>query len=134
LPEVTSEHVTDVVGQFRELIKFLEHITQRAYDENDLKRCLALSREATGLWSEVLNTAMVRPSPLTFFDATIYMGPIVVLRGTETARDYYRYLLSELQQGIASRHGAVKHRKEADLLGGNAYLGASASPFGTVCE
>jgi benzoyl-CoA reductase/2-hydroxyglutaryl-CoA dehydratase subunit BcrC/BadD/HgdB len=108
LPEVTAEHITDVVGQFHELIKFLEKITRKAYDENDLKRCLALSREATGLWSEVLNTAIARPSPLTFFDATIYMGPIVVLRGTEIARDYYEFLLADLKQKVAGHLSAVR--------------------------
>jgi benzoyl-CoA reductase/2-hydroxyglutaryl-CoA dehydratase subunit BcrC/BadD/HgdB len=112
LPEVESEHIDDVVGQFKKLIEFLEQTTGRAYAENDLERCLALSREATNLWSEILNTAMTKPSPMTFFDATIYMGPIVVLRGTEKARDYYKFLLADLRQKATNFLGAIPNEQK----------------------
>lgn len=113
LPEVLPEHINDVVEQFKRLIGFLSKITERELDEAELVRRVALSKDATDLWSEVLRTAMAEPSPLNFFDATIYMGPIVVLRGTEIARDYYQYLLAELEQKIADNGTEVrpKHKR-----------------------
>ncbi len=108
LPEVEPEHVDNVVAQFKQLISALEKIIQRGFDEKELMHRLALSKEATDLWSEVLETAMATPSPLTFFDATIYMGPIVVLRGTEIARDYYQFLLTDLKQKAASGSAGQK--------------------------
>ena len=107
LPEVEQSHVEDVVAQFKDLIKLLEQIQGKPMDQEALRRACALSKEATDLWAEVLETAMARPSPLTFFDGTIYMGPIVVLRGTEIARDYYRALLAELQEKVVAREAAV---------------------------
>jgi|ERR1035437_4598030 benzoyl-CoA reductase/2-hydroxyglutaryl-CoA dehydratase subunit BcrC/BadD/HgdB len=107
LPEVEPEHIADVVEQFRQLIRSLETITGKAFEKSELVRCLSLSKEATDLWSEVLDTAMSKPSPLNFFDATIYMAPIVVLRGTRIARDYYRELLAELKEKVAAGDGAV---------------------------
>jgi len=107
LPEVLPSHVADVVAQFESLIGVLEDMQGRALDPEDLKRACALSKEATDLWADVLETAMARPSPLSFFDGTIYMGPIVVLRGTEVARDYYRSLLAELKGRVAARTAAV---------------------------
>jgi len=107
LPEVEANHVADVVAQFEDLIKLLEQIQGKPLDQEALRQACALSREATDLWAEVLETAMARPSPLTFFDGTIYMGPIVVLRGTEIARDYYRALLAELKEKVAAREAAV---------------------------
>ena len=65
-----------------------------------------MSKEATDLWAEVLETAMARPSPLTFFDGTIYMGPIVVLRGTEIARDYYRVTARRAEGRVAAQRGS----------------------------
>jgi benzoyl-CoA reductase/2-hydroxyglutaryl-CoA dehydratase subunit BcrC/BadD/HgdB len=107
LPEVEESHVEDVVAQFEDLIELLEQIQGKPLDPKALRKACALSKEATDLWAEVLETAMARPSPLTFFDGTIYMGPIVVLRGTEIARDYYRALLAELREKVAAREAAV---------------------------
>jgi len=107
LPEVEESHIEDVVAQFEDLIALLEQIQGESLDPKALRRACALSKEATDLWAEVLETAMARPSPLTFFDGTIYMGPIVVLRGTEIARDYYRALLAELKEKVAAREAAV---------------------------
>ncbi len=107
LPEVRSEHVADVVAQFEELITLLEKLQERSLEFADLQRTCALSKEATDLWEEVLATATARPSPLTFFDGTIYMGPIVVLRGTTIARDYYHSLLDELRDKVRSGSAAV---------------------------
>ncbi len=107
LPEVEESHINDVVAQFEELIELLEKIQGKALDPKALREACALSKEATDLWAEVLETATARPSPLTFFDGTIYMGPIVVLRGTEIACDYYRSLLAELREKVAAHVAAV---------------------------
>ncbi len=48
------------------------------------------------------------PSPITFFDGTIQMGPAVVLRGTQEAVDYYKVLLAELKQRVADGVAAVE--------------------------
>ena len=107
LPQVEDSHVADVVAQFEDLIRVLEALQGRALRQEDLKRTCALSKQATDLWAQVLETAMARPSPLSFFDGTIFMGPIVVLRGTEVARDYYRVLLTDLKLRAAARVAAV---------------------------
>jgi benzoyl-CoA reductase/2-hydroxyglutaryl-CoA dehydratase subunit BcrC/BadD/HgdB len=76
-----------------------------------LKRVLALSRECSQLWQKVLFTAGIKPSPLTFFDGTIHMGPAVVLRGTQPAIDYYTLLLAELEERIKNHVAAVEGEK-----------------------
>ncbi len=107
LPEVEEGHVADVVAQFEALIRVLEDMQGTTLQQEDLERTCALSKEATDLWAQVLETAMARPSPLSFFDGTIFMGPIVVLRGTEIARDYYRVLLADLKLRAATKVAAV---------------------------
>ncbi|GMU60213.1 MAG: hypothetical protein AMXMBFR34_19760 [Myxococcaceae bacterium] len=107
LPEVTAAHEDAVVAQLKGLIALTEQLSGKRFDEEAFKRSLALSKEATDLWAEVLATARARPSPLSFFDATIYMGPIVVLRGTEVARDYYVAQLADLKAKIAAGEAAV---------------------------
>lgn len=107
LPEVLPEHIADVASQFRRLIAQLEAVTGTPLDPEALRLAVARSREATDLWESVLDTARARPAPLSFFDGTILMGPIVVLRGTQIATDYYRTLLAELEAKVAAGHAAV---------------------------
>jgi len=63
------------------------------------------------LWKEVLWTARITPAPISFFDATIHMGPIVVLRGTQIAKDYYTRLLDELEDNITRKIGFLEEEK-----------------------
>ncbi|MBK7286417.1 MAG: 2-hydroxyacyl-CoA dehydratase [Flavobacteriales bacterium] len=105
--EVTSAHVADVVSQFKDMLPLCEKISGNRFDIDRFRETLRLSREATDLWKEALATAVNSPAPRRFFDATIHMGPIVVLRGTQEAKDYYALLLKELQGMVAKGEGAI---------------------------
>jgi len=111
LPQVLPEHVADVAAQYRRMIGQLETIAGRKLDPQALRSALAHSKEATDLWAQVLDSARARPAPLNFFDGAIFMGPIVVLRGTPVATDYYRGLLAELQARISAGHAAVPRER-----------------------
>jgi benzoyl-CoA reductase/2-hydroxyglutaryl-CoA dehydratase subunit BcrC/BadD/HgdB len=104
---VTPAHVDDVARQMEALVPTLEGIAGRKLDLDRLRETVALSRQCTELWKQVLETAAATPSPLTFFDATIQMGPAVVLRGTQEAVDYYQVLLEELERRVTDGVGAV---------------------------
>ncbi len=102
LRKVEKNHIDCVVKEFRSLIKLIEELDGKKFDFEELKRVLSLSKKASELWRDVLNLGKKSPSPLTFFDSVIYMGPIVVLRGTEKAVDYYKSLYDELQNKKSS--------------------------------
>jgi len=104
---VTEAHIKSVAEQMKALIPALEQASGREYDETELKRILALSKECSILWRKVLETASAIPSPLNFFDGTIQMGPAVVLRGTQPAVDYYKTLLAELEERVRNKEAAV---------------------------
>jgi benzoyl-CoA reductase/2-hydroxyglutaryl-CoA dehydratase subunit BcrC/BadD/HgdB len=105
--EVTDKHIISITKQFEEMISPLEEVSGLKFDIDELSRVVALSRQCSDLWREVLDTAAAIPSPLTFFDGTTLMGPAVVGRGTQEAVDYYRILLAELEERIAEGVGAV---------------------------
>lgn len=105
--EVTEAHVQSIASQIEDLIESLEKISDNTFDMNECKNVISLSRECSDLWKKVLDTASTVPSPLTFFDGTIHMGPAVVLRGTQHAVDYYKLLHTELEERIKNQVGAV---------------------------
>jgi benzoyl-CoA reductase/2-hydroxyglutaryl-CoA dehydratase subunit BcrC/BadD/HgdB len=105
--DVTKPLVNSIARQMEELTEQLEKIAGQSFKLDELKRVVALSRECSELWREVLETASAQPTPLTFFDAATLMGPAVVGRGTQAAVDVYRMLLAELEERIENGEGAI---------------------------
>lgn len=106
--ELSEVHIQDVAGQMEALVPALERISGNHFDMERLREVVALSKRCSDLWKEVLETASHVPSPWTFFDHTIHMGPAVVARGTKEAVEYYEELLAELKERIATGVAAVE--------------------------
>lgn len=105
LDEVTQDEIDLVVKQFKKMIPACELVSGNKFDLDAFKETVRLSKEATLLWQKVLKTSTAANAPISFFDGTIHMGPIVVLRGTQIALDYYTELLAELQDNIKNDKG-----------------------------
>lgn len=111
LGEVEPHHVEAVARQLEALVPSLEAVAGRRLDPARLEEAVARSRACSLAWRDCLATSAARPAALTFFDATIQMGPAVVLRGTQEAVDYYGHLLAELQERVARRTGALPRER-----------------------
>ncbi len=105
--ELDDRSVDYVAGQIEALVEPLEEVAGTKFSAERLAEVIGLSRECTLLWKAVLETAALVPTPLTFFDGTIQMGPAVVLRGTKEAIEYYQTLLAELNHRVAQGISAV---------------------------
>jgi benzoyl-CoA reductase/2-hydroxyglutaryl-CoA dehydratase subunit BcrC/BadD/HgdB len=108
MDEVSPEEIEDVAAQFKAMIPLCEKVSGVKFDIDRFRETLRLSKEATDLWKKVLWTATATPAPISFFDATIHMGPIVVLRGTQIAKDYYGTLLKELEENVKNKIGFLE--------------------------
>lgn len=106
--DLDFELVGSIAKQIEQLIPTLEEVGGQKFDIDRLREVIASSRKCTELWKRVLETAANVPSPISFFDETIQMGPAVVLRGQQAAIDYYELLLKELKQRIADGVAAVE--------------------------
>jgi benzoyl-CoA reductase/2-hydroxyglutaryl-CoA dehydratase subunit BcrC/BadD/HgdB len=106
-----EHHISDTESQLEAMVEPLEKISGNKFDPKALSEAVRLSKEATDLWKDVLNTAKNVPSPLTFFDGTVHMGPIVVMRGLEKAVDYYKELKAEMEERIKENVAAVDDEK-----------------------
>jgi benzoyl-CoA reductase/2-hydroxyglutaryl-CoA dehydratase subunit BcrC/BadD/HgdB len=108
---ITDEILEGIVRQMKDLIPPLEKVSGNKFDIDKLRNVVALSKRCSELWKKVLETNMASPAPMSFFDATIHMGPAVVLRGSETAVEYYELLLTELMERTENGVGAVDDEK-----------------------
>jgi benzoyl-CoA reductase/2-hydroxyglutaryl-CoA dehydratase subunit BcrC/BadD/HgdB len=109
--QVTDSIIDDVTRQIEALVEPLEAVAGQKLDPGRLREVVEVSRQCTMLWKAVLQTAASVPSPITFFDASIQMGPAVVLRGHPDAVDYYQVLLAELQERVAEGVAAVEEER-----------------------
>jgi bcr-type benzoyl-CoA reductase subunit B len=109
--EFSAEAKRYVQGQIEEYIAFLERACGKRFDRDRMAEVGRLSVEGQRLWQEVLDTAIHRPAPLSAFDAFFHLALIVTLRGTGQAVDYYKMLLSEMKERVASGIGAVPEEK-----------------------
>ncbi len=112
--EVSKADVDNVVSQFRALIAVGEQIVGRKLDPQRLAETVRLSRDGTQLWKRMLETAQHHPAPLTFFDGTILMAPVVMLRGTEACVEFYRTACAELR-GLQEQDDAAVSGEETRL-------------------
>jgi len=97
-----------VRAQFRALPAELSRLTGKAWAEERFREAVALSREASALWDECLAANSARPSPASAADHFTLMGPIVTMRGTREAVDFYETLRNELRGRASRREGAVE--------------------------
>ncbi len=109
--DIEPMQIKDIASQFEGLVPRLEAVTGEKLDMDRFKEALGYSRRTSELWRACLESGAAIPSPWTFFDATIHMGPAVVARGTKEAVDYYELLLPELQQRIKDGVAAVEGEK-----------------------
>lgn len=107
LGEIKKSDIEDVANQYRDMIPVCEETSGKKFDLDSFRETVRLSKEATSLWRKVLETAKHSPPPISFFDGVIHMGPIVILRGTQTAVDYYKFLLDELSTNIDTNTGFI---------------------------
>jgi benzoyl-CoA reductase/2-hydroxyglutaryl-CoA dehydratase subunit BcrC/BadD/HgdB len=108
IDEVTDVHIQTVAEQIRSLIPLLETIAFEKFDIDRLRHAVQLSKQCSDLWKSALDSAMHRPSPLSFHAALTLMGPAVVARGTEAAVKFMRQLNEELDLRIKENLFAIK--------------------------
>jgi benzoyl-CoA reductase/2-hydroxyglutaryl-CoA dehydratase subunit BcrC/BadD/HgdB len=105
---IDGDMVRAIAAQHRDLVPDLERIADQKLDIDRLREVVELSRKCSALWRRVLETAKSKPSPFSFFDGLVHMGPAVVARGTQQAVDYYQVLLEELTQRVQDNVAAVE--------------------------
>jgi len=100
-----------VRSQLEDLVAVIERITGRPLDPDALRNTIRLSKQASDLWTRVLETGAATPSPITVFDQFISMAPIVAQRGTQVAVDFYLQLVEELDERVRQEKGAIENER-----------------------
>ncbi|MFW5770205.1 MAG: 2-hydroxyacyl-CoA dehydratase subunit D [Spirochaetota bacterium] len=109
--EMTDEARRYVEKQIYEYIDFIEKACGKKWDDDRMVEVGKLSIEGQRLWQAVLDTCMNKPAPMSAFDAFFHLALIVTLRGTQTAVDYYKELLEEMNERVRQGISAVPNEQ-----------------------
>jgi len=93
-------HVPYVRRQIETLAAEAERVAGRPLALRRLEETIGLAQEASALWGECLELGRRRPAPWFGLESFLYMGPMVVLRGTDVPVRFYRRLLAELRERV----------------------------------
>jgi 2-dehydropantoate 2-reductase len=107
LESIDAVDIAAASQQMLRLTSQLETLTGRKMDYDRLAEVVRHSQQAAWLWREILELAKSVPSPLTYFDTLIHLAPMVLMRGTRQAVEYYRVLKAELEERVANNVAAV---------------------------
>jgi benzoyl-CoA reductase/2-hydroxyglutaryl-CoA dehydratase subunit BcrC/BadD/HgdB len=111
ITDLSPEIITGVADQYHRIIPELEKVAGVKFDMDRFRETTGLSHDGCVLWKQVLQKAKHLPSPINFFDSAIHMGPIVVMRGTPYANEYYKILLAEMEDRIKNNISAVPEER-----------------------
>jgi benzoyl-CoA reductase/2-hydroxyglutaryl-CoA dehydratase subunit BcrC/BadD/HgdB len=111
IAEITDDHIISLTKQMENLVRPLEEVAGHKLDMDEFRQAVALSRKCSELWQKVLYSASYAPAPLTFFDGTTLMGPVVVARGTKGAVAFYEELLAEVNERVENGVGAMDNER-----------------------
>lgn len=113
LGEVDRIDVDTAVQQLLRLTGRLEQVAGARLNIDRLAEVVDLSARAAGLWTEILSLTRAVPAPISFFDTLVHVAPMVLLRGTRQAVEYYSLLKAEIEDRLAQGIAAVpgeRHR------------------------
>lgn len=112
LHEMDSVELYGAVEQLLRLVEQVERATGRTLSMDRLGETVAYTARAAELWGDILDLARAVPTPITFFDMLIHITPMVVLRGTPEAVEYYQLLKAEVEDRVASGTAAVPGERQ----------------------
>jgi 2-dehydropantoate 2-reductase len=107
LGDIDRVDIDAATQQMLRLVGRLEGVTGASLDMDRLGEVVDNASRAATLWEEILELARSVPSPLTVFDLLIHFAPMVLMRGTPEATEYYRILKEEVEERVSANQAAV---------------------------
>jgi benzoyl-CoA reductase/2-hydroxyglutaryl-CoA dehydratase subunit BcrC/BadD/HgdB len=109
--EQLQHHLAYVRRGVERLLQFLSNTFGVSFEEQRLRDVAASSTKAVNLWTKSLEACKNRPTPLNCADRFLTMAPIVSLRGTPTAIQFYQTLYDEVRSRVSQGIGAIRDEK-----------------------
>ncbi|MFX0167896.1 MAG: 2-hydroxyacyl-CoA dehydratase subunit D [Candidatus Hodarchaeota archaeon] len=109
--EQSDYHLEYVKTKLEGLITFLNQTYNQPFEEKKLEETAEMSNTAVSLWTKALEACKNKPSPLNCADRFLSMAPIVALRGTPQAINFYQAFEAEVADRVKKGIGAITEER-----------------------
>jgi len=100
-----------VVEQLKEMVGFIEKITGRPYDWENLKTVMTYLKQSAAMREKLRNLLKMKPAPLTYFDVLSTFSAFTILHGMPEAPVLLDQVVKECEDRAAKGIGGVKKEK-----------------------
>jgi len=110
--KVTDHEIGYVKKQLEYATGVAERVAGKTLTNEQFKKAGVYARDAILYWNEILELCKHRPAPISAFDQFFYMAPVVDMRGEKCAVDFYKHVLQEVKQRVASGTGSLTNERK----------------------
>jgi len=108
---IDPHYIDFIVAQMKDMVAFVEKHTGKKLDIAKLQEAIYWGDRASMLINEIYDLRKAKPCPVGAEDMVTALFPIIVLRGTKTAANFYEKMLLEVQNRVAKGEGVLNNEK-----------------------
>jgi benzoyl-CoA reductase/2-hydroxyglutaryl-CoA dehydratase subunit BcrC/BadD/HgdB len=98
-------------AELKEAVKLMEQATKKTFDMDKLREVVSYSDQASALWDEIDAMRAAIPTPISQIDVFTCLFPLVTLKGTKEAVEFYKQLRDEVKTRIDNKVGFVPNER-----------------------
>lgn len=123
--EVTQSRIDYIKEQFQLVIKQLEEVTGKKFDEDRFKEVMEISSASGRAWGRAMDAMQATPSPMNGFEIFTYMAIVVCNKGRQATTDALNQLADELEERIRVGESSFRGEEKTRIL----WEGIACWPF-----
>ena len=108
---LSPRHKEYYAAELKEAAKLMEQATKKTFDMDRLREVVSYSDQASALWDEIDAMRAAIPTPISQIDVFTCLFPLVTLKGTKEAVEFYKQLRDEVKMRLDNKIGFVPNER-----------------------
>ena len=108
---LSPRHKEYYAAELKEAAKLMEQATKKTFDMDKLREVVSYSDQASALWDEIDAMRAAIPTPISQIDVFTCLFPLVTLKGTKEAVEFYKQLRDEVKTRVDNKVGFVPNER-----------------------
>jgi len=104
---LSPRHRDYYASELKEAVSLMEKYTNKKLGADKLREVATYSDQASALWDEIDDMRAAVPTPISQIDVFTGLFPLVTLKGTKEAVEFYKQLRDEVKMRVDNKVGFV---------------------------
>jgi len=108
---LSQHHQKYYASELKETVHLMEKYTGTKLGDDKLREVVTNSDQASALWDQIDDMRAAVPTPISQIDVFTCLFPLVTLKGTKEAVEFYKQLCAEVKMRVENKVGFVSDEK-----------------------